>query len=241
MLTILGMDIRAKVRGVASDADFVGPTPNNTPVQPAPIAARVVSERPSVSGIIEEAEDEEPTTSGSGLSSLSSHPFAGNQRLINMLQGKLGSLLGRSSGYVESLPEPIRRRINGLKYLQKKHTELESEFHKEILELEKKYLNLYRPLYEKRTKIILGQLEPTDEEVEAGRSDDEEEKEGEAPAVTVDVPTDAGIPEFWLTTLKNHGALGEMITEEDEEPLKKLRDIRMEYLEDRPVSKDVLI
>ncbi|RKP10629.1 hypothetical protein THASP1DRAFT_12580, partial [Thamnocephalis sphaerospora] len=236
-----GMDIKGKARASASDVDFVGPTPNNTPVQPAPIATRVVSERPSVSGIAEEGEDDEgvemgAASAGAGLTGLSGDLFAGNQRLVNMLQGKLGTLLGRSSGYVEGLPAPIRRRINGLKYLQTKHTELECEFHKEILELEKKYLALYRPLYEKRADIVHGKLEPTDEEVAAGKSDAEDEEADEAEEEEEDdnTPVEAGIPEFWLTALKNHAGLCELITESDEEPLQSLRDIKLQYTDDKP-------
>ena len=48
------------------------------------------------------------------------------------------SLLGRSSGYIESLPPAVRKRIDGLKGVQVKHAEIESEFQLAILELEKK-------------------------------------------------------------------------------------------------------
>ena len=45
-----------------------------------------------------------------------------------MIQGKLGTLVGRSSGYIESLPAPVRRRVAGLKGVQKEHAKLEGEF-----------------------------------------------------------------------------------------------------------------
>lgn len=41
------------------------------------------------------------------------------------------------------------------------------------------------------------------------------------------------MPEFWLTALKNHIGLSELITERDEEALKYLTDLRVEYL-DKP-------
>lgn len=34
------------------------------------------------------------------------------------MQDKLNSLVGRSSGYIESLPDHIKRRVEGLKGLQ---------------------------------------------------------------------------------------------------------------------------
>ncbi|KAF8953014.1 hypothetical protein BGZ52_002479 [Haplosporangium bisporale] len=157
---------------------------------------------------------------------------ANNPALMSMLQGRLGNLVGAPSGYVESLSPEVRRRVKGLKSLQKKHAVLEADFQKEILALEKKYLALYTPLYEKRAEVVSGKVEPTEEEVQDGVSDDEEEedeeedKEDEKDAEKVD-----GVPEFWLTALKNNPQFGDIITEKDEGALKHLVDIRMAYFE----------
>ena len=168
--------------------------------------------------------------------------FARNPGLVSMIQGKLGTLVGRSSGYIESLPAPVRRRVAGLKGIQKEHAKLEAKFQEEVLELEKKYFAKFTPLYQKRYTIINGTVEPTDGEVEAGREDEEEpetkeeeEEEEEAePKEAERVESVAtGIPEFWLSAMKNQVSLADMITEQDEEALKHLTDIRMEYL-DRP-------
>jgi nucleosome assembly protein 1-like 1 len=154
-----------------------------------------------------------------------------------MLQGKLGTLVGKSSGYIESLPPSIKRRINGLKYLQSKHAELENKFQEEVLALEKKYLELYQPLYNKRAEVINGAYEPTDEEVAIGEKvdeeDEDEEEEEESTTEKQETQDDGekGIPEFWLTLLKNHPQMVETITDEDEAALKHLVDIRMSYME----------
>lgn len=156
--------------------------------------------------------------------------LAQNPALIAMMQSKLSGLVGRSSGYVESLPAPVRKRVAGLKGIQKQHSELEAEFQKEVLELEKKYFKKFTPLYEKRAKIVNGVQEPTEEEVKAGDVEDVEAMEqdkGEETA-TEDVK---GIPEFWLSSMKQQISLAEMITDRDEAALKHLSDIRMEYLE----------
>lgn len=86
-----------------------------------------------------------------------------------------------------------------------------------------------------------GKAEPTDEQVKLGEEGQEgpeatetqtepaekkEEKPAEAPKVN-------GIPEFWLSAMKNQISLAEMITDRDEGALKYLTDIRMEYL-DKP-------
>ncbi|CDH53142.1 nucleosome assembly protein [Lichtheimia corymbifera JMRC:FSU:9682] len=195
---------------------FTAPTPQNTPINPAPITSEY---RPSISSISEE----------------------NNQALATMLQGRLGSLASNPH------PASVQRRIHGLQYLQSQHAELEGKFQEEILALEKKYLALYTPLYTKRAQVIAGAYEPTEEEVEAGKKVDEEQDEDneqqkqKQPAASVsdnkeDKEDDEhvdGIPEFWLTALKNHPQISESITDQDEQALKHLVDIRLSYM-DKP-------
>lgn len=150
---------------------------------------------------------------------------------MSMLQGKLGNLVG------EPLPAAVQRRINGLKFLQSKHTELEGKFQEEVLALEKKYLELYRPYYNKRAEVVAGKYEPTEEEVAIGAKVDEDSEDEQEPAAEKieedkeDEENVTGIPEFWLTALKTHPQIGETISEEDCDALKHLVDIRMTYLE----------
>lgn len=63
---------------------------------------------------------------------------AQNPALLAFAQAKLGDLVGASSGYIESLPAPVRRRIDGLKGVQVEHAKIENEFQLAILDLEKK-------------------------------------------------------------------------------------------------------
>ncbi|KAJ5704646.1 hypothetical protein N7536_000335 [Penicillium majusculum] len=135
--------------------------------------------------------------------------FARNPALVSMIQGKLGQL--------------------------KEHSKLEAQFQEEVLELEKKYFGKFTPLYERRSTIINGGIEPTEAEVEAGKEDEESDEEEETKEEPKKEEGEAanGIPEFWLSAMKNQISLAEMITERDEEALKHLTDIRMEYL-DRP-------
>lgn len=169
------------------------------------------------------------------------HIFAQNPQLVSLIQGRLGGLIGRSSGYIESLPTEVKRRVAGLKGIQKEHSKLEAEFQEEVLQLEKKYFAKFTPLYEKRSEIVNGKTEPTEEQVKAGEEDDEPETEGEGEGAAAKEEKDpntetknvSGIPEFWLSAMKNQVSLAEMITDRDEEALKSLTDIRMEYL-DKP-------
>lgn len=159
--------------------------------------------------------------------------FAQNPKLVSMIQGKLGSLVGRSSGYIESLPAPVRRRVAGLKGVQKEHSKLEVQFQEEVLQLEKKYFVKFSPLYEKRAKIVNGISEPSDEEIKAGEAADAEDDSAKAESLddAETGPNLAGIPEFWLSAMKNQVSLAELITDRDEAALKLLTDVRMEYLE----------
>jgi len=203
----------------------IAPTPQNTPASNAPISSH--AQQPGVASIKEEDLDR----------ATAAQIFASNPGLVSLIQGKLGSLVGRSSGYIESLPAPVKRRVAGLKGIQKEHSKVEAEFQEEVLQLEKKYFAKFTPLYQKRAAIVNGTAEPTEEQIKAGEEDDEEE-EGEGAAVKETKATEAaekvsGIPEFWLSAMKNQISLAEMITDRDEEALKFLTDIRMEYL-DKP-------
>ena len=198
------------------------PTPQNTPASVTNSYLR--SQPPTVSTI---KEDEE--TSANDLSQLANNPA-----LLSMIQGKLGTLVGQQSGYVDNLPKKVRARVHGLKSIQQQQMKLEAEFQKELLSLEKKFFKKYEPLYERRKEIIGGETEPTPEEVEEGEQlaekDEDEEEDEEEDDEEEDVET-VGIPGFWLTSLENLATVSETITDRDSEVLQSLKDIRMEYLD----------
>ncbi|KAM4055967.1 nucleosome assembly protein (NAP) domain-containing protein [Hirsutella rhossiliensis] len=207
--------------------DLTAPTPQNTPASNAPISSH--AQQPGVASIKEEDMDRAAAAS----------IFAQNPKLVQMIQGRLGSLIGRSSGYIESLPTPVRRRVSGLRAMQKEHSKLEAEFQEEVLQLEKKYFAKFTPLYQKRANIVNGNVEPTEEQVKAGEDSDSQQPQGEGDSAesapkNADMPENvSGIPEFWLSAMKNQVTLAEMITDRDEAALKHLTDVRMEYL-DKP-------
>ncbi|KAL1302552.1 hypothetical protein AAFC00_002934 [Neodothiora populina] len=203
----------------------VAPTPQNTPLDKAPISSR--AQQPGVASIKEEDFDRAAAAS----------IFASNPKLVSMMQNKLSGLVGKSSGYIESLPAPVRKRVAGLKGVQKEHSKLEAEFQAEVLALEKKFFAKYAPLYEKRAKIINGAVEPSEAEIQAGEEDEDEDEDEQEKDDSEDKDDESaadikGIPEFWLSAMKN-STLAETITDRDEGALKSLVDIRMEYL-DRP-------
>ncbi|CAE6459419.1 unnamed protein product [Rhizoctonia solani] len=135
------------------------------------------------------------------------------------LMNKLQNLNIRPSGIVEVLPAPVARRVEGLKG----------------------YLLKFTPIFERRKAILLGDSEPTPEEITAGEAVSEKD-DPEAAAAAKQEREDAeknlsdedkaikGIPHFWLTVLRNHDGLSDLITEKDEAALEYLTDIRLVYL-----------
>merc|ERR1712184_68967 len=125
-------------------------------------------------------------------------------------------MVGVNSGYITSLPAPVKRRLKSLKKIQLESTKIEAKFYEEVHKLECKYHEMYKPLYDQRSKITKGEYEPNDDECQ-WPSDDEEE--------------DKGVPDFWLTIFKNVDMLQEMVQEADEPVLTKLTDITVTFSE----------
>ncbi|KAG7187918.1 hypothetical protein KM043_013882 [Ampulex compressa] len=170
----------------------------------------------------------------------------------NVLRRKdvLAALQGRipvPGTEMQSLPASVKRRIKALKRLQFATTCIEAQFYEEVHALECAYYKMCAPLYEKRSEIVSGTYEPTDEQC-AWESDEEEDglagdvktklnleenngKKEESENVDI-----KGIPEFWLTIFKNVGTLADMVQEHDESILKHLHDIKVTFLESNPMG-----
>jgi nucleosome assembly protein 1-like 1 len=107
--------------------DITAPTPQNTPLSHAPITAGL--HRPTVPDIAEDAEPEDTT--------------AVHEAMLGLVQGRLAGLLGKSSGYIENLPHGAKKTIEALKGVQVKQSELQNQYKRECLELEKKASHQY--------------------------------------------------------------------------------------------------
>lgn len=173
-----------------------------------------------------------------------------NPQLVAAVQAKLNGLMGLGSGFIESLPECVKRRLNALKNIQVECAKLEGKFYEEAHLLEMKYAELFKPLYEKRNLIVNSEYEPNEEEakwVEPGEDEEEtkaeegeekqeksEEEKTEEEKIADDVlkklnmdENTKGIPEFWLSAMKNVELLSDMIQEQDEDILKHLTDVKL--------------
>lgn len=181
-----------------------------------------------------------------------------NPQVLAALQGRLEGMIGTRSGYIESLPKAVKRRLKALKKLQFENIKIESEFYKEVHDLECTYQAKYRALLDKRQEIVNGGIEPTDSDCDWPSDEEDEEekklskkaqvegdengaKDGEKTEEKKEVKDEeeepvSGVPEFWLTIFKNVDLLSDMVQEHDEPILKHLEDIQLELQRSDPMG-----
>jgi len=140
----------------------------------------------------------------------------------------------------QPLPKQVADRVVFLQHLQIQRESVEEDYQKELAALEAKYQALFQPFYEKRSKVIKGELEPSTGDITAAasaveqRNKQEQEEAGESwlPATPVTPATqEKGIPGFWLGVLQKSNEFSTLITEADEAALKYLTDISSKELE----------
>ena len=178
-----------------------------------------------------------------------------NPEALAMMQSKLAGMVGQMSGYYDTLPKVVKRRVKALKKIQVDVLKVEAEMAAAIHDIEVKFASQFEPFYAKRTQIVTGEYEPNDDECdfpsdEEEEEEDEEEEEGEEgnkqngkkgeadPEAEKKKEADLkavhgmdentkGIPEFWLTILKNVELISNNIQEHDEPILAHLTDIQV--------------
>lgn len=138
--------------------------------------------------------------------------------LVNAIKNKLHDLTRDHSGFLDKLPPNIRIRVDFLREIQSQYNELEAQFLEERAALEAKFHKLYEPLYNKRYEIVNGVVEAGDE--------------GTVGKETNESAGDKGIPHFWLLAMKNNEILAKEITEQDEDALQFLKDVKWSRLDD---------
>jgi len=131
--------------------------------------------------------------------------------------------------FVAGLPDGVRQNVLALQALQKDYQDVFLEYVKERTAIEIKYNKMQAPLYERRSKIVKGEEEPTEEEIQVG-----EEAAGNPSKVEEQdqAPADAGIPNFWRTAMLNNEDLEVSVKEWDKDVLGYLSDVRLTYYED---------
>jgi len=198
----------------------------------------------------EDMSSDEEEAAGNDAAKAGAAALLKDPAVLAALQGKLGSIVGQSSGYIQSLPAPVKRRIKSLKKIQLAATNIEAKFYEEVHELECKYHEQYLPLYKKRSQITKGEYEPTEEECDFPSDSEDEENElseevkdkakiedEKKSEVKEEKEEDVkGIPSFWLTIFKNVEMLAEMVQEADEPVLDLLEDVTTTLTKEPPMG-----
>lgn len=118
------------------------------------------------------------------------------------------------------LPIDVRKRIYALKKLQLDTIKLDAEFHSSVYDLEQKFQGKHDDIFKKRSEIINGNHEPTDDECKMPGVETQIDQPAEGQEKT------NGVPHFWLAVLKNVSEMRSMIQDFDEEILQHLVDVR---------------
>uniref|UniRef100_A0A2S2QC59 Nucleosome assembly protein 1-like 1-B n=1 Tax=Sipha flava TaxID=143950 RepID=A0A2S2QC59_9HEMI len=161
-------------------------------------------------------------------------------------QYKFRGFKGEGEDLLPNLPPVVKKRVKALKNLLVSQTDIDVKFYTELHILECKYHKLYADFYNKRSDIVQGNYEPTEEECDFPSDDEDDVKdlstdmegkvklEDKKPETTIDNEQIKGIPDFWLTILKNTSLISDMIQPHDEPILSHLTDIKV-YLLDEPM------
>jgi len=138
---------------------------------------------------------------------------------------------------IGQLPAAVKGRVNALKNLQLNRMKAESDYYREVNQLDIKFHAKFDEINQQRAKVINGNHEPSGAELE-WKSDDEED-DAEAPSENVDnalhpdYPDGVkGIPKFWLHVFKNAMSANEdillgLIEAHDEEVLAHMTDVTL--------------
>jgi nucleosome assembly protein 1-like 1 len=116
----------------------------------------------------------------------------------------------------------LKQKLVAIRNIVVKRLGLEKEFKSQQFKLESKYEELYKPYYQKRAKIVEGTQEVTVDEIK--------EQLSQVSLKDVNAPTtEKGIPNFWLTCIKNTAQFESLVNANDEKVLVYLKDITCDF------------
>ncbi|XP_067142103.1 nucleosome assembly protein 1-like 1 [Centruroides vittatus] len=124
----------------------------------------------------------------------------------------------------------VKNRILELRNLQLRYFNSKVNYYKELHQLEMKYADIYKPLFETRFEIVNGIRKSS---LAIKKEMEEEKLYGESNKNKGDERQEIlGIPDFWLIVFLNSSVLSSMINMQDELVLKHLKDVIVKYVSD---------
>ena len=109
----------------------------------------------------------------------------------------------------------MKVKLTTIKNLVMQRLTFENEFKLAAANLQSKYEEIYKPLYESRTKTVNG---------ETDAKFNENSKNWEVTNNT----TGKGIEDFWLTCILNNSSFKTLVNDNDKKVLKKLVNVKVE-------------
>ena len=116
----------------------------------------------------------------------------------------------------------LKQKLVAIRNIVVKRLALEKEFKIHQFKLDSKYEELYKPFYQKRTKIVEGTQEVSVDEIKDQLANISLKDTNAANA-------EKGIPNFWLTCIKHTAQFESLVNANDEKVLAFLRDITCDY------------
>jgi nucleosome assembly protein 1-like 1 len=125
------------------------------------------------------------------------------------------------------LPPYVLPRVDKLRKLNDQRDEIMETYLLERAALEKKFEQLYQPMYLERAKIINGEKDDEiEQEAKQAANSSDPHATGDENNNNINEPRIRGIPQFWATAMARMDALSELICEEDVDCLEHLLDVR---------------
>lgn len=125
--------------------------------------------------------------------------------MMEAMREQLEALQGKTSGLVESMPKLQRKRIQALLAMQERCDTFRKECQEKIRQAQRELREQCAPIHLARKELVVGDREPTADELpDAGEEDGEEEEKEEE-------QVEKGIPDFWNVVLQSHGTTEEMV------------------------------
>lgn len=129
--------------------------------------------------------------------------------------------------FLAMLPSCVKNRVEKLKQLHKKKVKITEDYLLERAALEKKFNELYTPLYVERADVVNGKQDA--QIATQSASDGKVENSAEEDEANANL---TGVPEFWSCAMANIETISELLTERDNECLLHLEDIQCEDFDD---------
>ncbi|XP_012504184.1 PREDICTED: nucleosome assembly protein 1-like 3 isoform X2 [Propithecus coquereli] len=145
-------------------------------------AAQGVAEEEMASSASDSGEDSDSSSSGSSTSCSSSSSSSSSRRRRRRRLHKKKRVPEPSRrarrapsvpSFLDRLPQAVRNRVQALRNIQDECDKVDALFLKAIHDLERKYAELNKPLYDRRFKIINAEHEPAEAEYEWNSEDEE--------------------------------------------------------------------